>query len=290
MPFMRKIRQLAAATATLLFFLPVAVTAGYITLDIQTSVNKRAENVELLIHVRNSGDETARNVTPEAWIQDETFEFNPKNIDPDKIVMFQSNKRLEILRKMKKGTYPVYVLVKYTDSDQVDHYGPAYGILKTTNLEPVVPLDVQIEPLVMKSKGKLTVSVSSDTSTALTLFSTLYTTPQLETDPVSLQFELKPHSSKNFSFELVNKGLPDGSVVPVSLVLEMGTPSSHATKIFQTPVSIVMNESAFLENTAEGVDRGYFFFEAIIISVALLFLGLIITWLVYRKNWLTKRM
>jgi|GEM_PF-2812928 len=233
-----------------IFLAPFYADAGTITLNIRATVKKEKMNVKMIVEISNSGDDVAKNVRPFAFVDNSKFNFQSKRVPPGKSVTFVSEKRFDKLKSMKSGTYPVAFQIRYTDSDNVQHYAPAYGILKTANKYMQNPFNAKINPVTLNDSTDVTVSIHNTADSNARFIASLHTTPKIKISPSKIDCVLSKYDKTNILFKLINNGDQPGSVKPLHLFLEFDDVLFHSTKIFQIPLSIFdENSPALIHNS-----------------------------------------
>ena len=221
-----------------IFLVTFYANAGTITLNIRATVKKVKMNVKMIVEVTNSGDDMAKNVMPIAFIENSKFNFQSKQIPPGKTITFVSEKYFDKLNSMKSGTYPIAFQVRYTDSDNVQHYAPAYGILKTANKYLPNPFDAKINPITLNDSIDVTVSIHNTVDNNMRFIASLHTTPKIKISPSKIDCILGKNDKTNILFKLTNNGDQSGSVKPLHLFLEFDDVLFHSTKIYSVPLTI----------------------------------------------------
>jgi len=218
--------------------------AGTISLDIRTDVMRKGDRIEIMLRVRNAGDETARGVHPAARLEGTVFDFQPQDVPAGDMVELRATAAVSGLNLWKPGTYPIPIVVSYTDSEGTVRNAPSYGILRTANISvPAPSLQVNMPPRVtLMRTSEVSVGLLNTAERSFALTATLHSLAGVEISPRSCKIELGPEAVTNLLFSLANRAERPPVDAPLLLFVEVEDDQARGVGVFETVIS-VMNGS-----------------------------------------------
>lgn len=223
----------------------MTVRAGTISLDVSVTVDKHELDVELSIVVANQGDDTAHRVEPFAQVGGVSYLFDPAAIPPGQRQTFRKRQTIPAIADMKPGEYPVSVMVAYRDSEGAQYHAPAYGILRTADTEFSPQVKIQAEPVYLRDRAEVRVTVSvGDSVEEMSVKITPHTSPLVEVAPSSVSVPIDGEQPVTVEFELRNSdGVADASM-PLIFFAEAESADGHAIVVNDVPLTLVGDAGA----------------------------------------------
>jgi hypothetical protein len=239
----------------LILFTQDFAQAGTVILKSVVTVNKEKQEIEIIIQISNQGDDIASNVHPIAYIEDETFQFEPSDVAHGGMEIFKVKKQSDILPSLKLGTYPVRILISYMDSSSTLHEIPSVGVLRTANIPINMSIDAQMKSVTIKNnKEIIEVLVENLASEYSRVELELFTSSYISINPESHELLLGPNQQQTVPFKITSKVPTSYKVMPLLLFLKQYDETSHQTKLIESSITVTQASSAAPVSVAEQVN------------------------------------
>ena len=220
----------------------LVASAGTLTIETKTTVMTEGDRLKGSIEVWNRGNVAAHNVQANIIVLAERMKTSIKKLlTIDESHTFQFEK---ILPGIKKGRYPLTVIVDFHDVNQY----PFSAISCTTFSfqEDANPdLLCLIEDLTMDKKGELRIDIKNGGLGLRNIRATLILPREFSSPGTHIDFDIESRSQKTVDFEIENFYALSGASYPVFCVLEYDLRDTHYTAFSSAVVKIEKRENWF---------------------------------------------
>lgn len=215
--------------------------ASYISLNTTLASKVENNNLKVMVSVINKGDESAYNVQAE-------FRFGQKVILAEKKTelpvnsSYQAQATIPIPKMTKPGTYPLVLVMHYTDANQY----PFSALTCQTFVfqkEAVSPLFGQIKPATFSVAGKLHFTVRNFSNEEIKTKTYLVAPRELTVVEENLQLIIPPKSEQSSTFNVKNFSALSGSTYQVFAISEFEDQGLHYTIIAPGTVKIIEDKA-----------------------------------------------
>lgn len=225
-----------------IFGFNTSVTAGILRIETQTGVTVAGDQLKVRVTATNKGTGPAHNVQVHLLLLTERRHGPVKGqLDPGgtDTVLFKRT-----LAGIKKGRYPLTVLVDFHDANQY----PFSAVSCTTFY-----FKEDANPDLLCLGGNITVETGGDLQfTAKNLGfeprkvrATLVLPKELSTPGPQIALQIDPRSEKGVVFEITNFSALSGASYPVFCYFEYDSEETHYTAVARALVKIVKGENWF---------------------------------------------
>jgi len=240
----RRSRQLALFLTlfVLLFALNTSVRAGILRIETQTGVTVAGDLLKVRVRATNKGTGRAHNVQVHLILLSEQYHGPVKaRLDPGQTdtVLFERT-----LSRIKKGRYPLTVLVDFHDANQY----PFSAVSCTTfHFKEDANPDLLClgSDMALETGGELGFTVKNLGFEPRKVRATLVLPKELSTPRPHMDRDIDPRSEKPVVFEITNFSALSGASYPVFCYLEYDFEDTHYTALARALVKIVKGENWF---------------------------------------------
>ncbi len=218
--------------------------AGILAINTQTAVKTDADKFLGTIKVCNTGDVDAYDVQVTVIVSEEQIKSPLKKLlAPNEPDTFSVEKTLAGL---KKGRYPVTVIVDFHDANQ--HPFSAVSCTTFSFKEDVnADLVCVVDDLAMGKKGQLRVSLRNPGPGPRNCRATLVLPRELSSQKHSIDLEIAAGSEKTVAFEIENLSALSGSAYPVFCSVEYDLGDTHYAAVSGAVVRISQKQNWFYQ-------------------------------------------
>lgn len=217
-------------------------SAGILTIKIQTFLKTEGDTLKGIIKVWNKGNVAAHNVRTDIIILGERLNTPVKKlIGIDQFETFPFEKNLE---GIKKGRYPLTIMVNFHDANQ--HPFSALSC-RTFFFKKDVKADLLglIDGINIKKKGDLRFEIKNLGSGLKDIRASLILPKELSSPRTQVDLQIEPGRKKSVHFEIENFSALSGASYPIFGFLEYDLRETHYTAISRAIVTIAKEENWF---------------------------------------------
>ncbi len=216
--------------------------AGVLKIQTGTTVQATEDSVKITVRLTNRGTAVARNVQVHLKLLGETLDSNVEPaLAPDQSATFVFEKETD---GVKKGRYPLTVLVDFHDSNQYPFSAPS-GMTFSVGTDVNPDLAVLGKDVSMDEKGDLSFDAKNIGAREKQVRATLMLPRELSTPKPQINIQMGPRSQKELHFEVRNFSALAGADYPVFCYLEYELEDMHHTAVGTAVIKIVKDENLF---------------------------------------------
>jgi len=225
-----------------LFLWTTLARAGTVTMSAQTNVITWNDKLQIVIKIKNKGDETAHEVQASVPYRQRVL-LSPviKHVRPGEPHTFRFE---ESVSGMKPGRYPLTVTVHFQDGN-----GYPFSALSGTMFSVGSPVSAGhrcvAHDVTMVEKGKLLVDVRNLKSESKKITASVSLPREFSTPKSQVNFELGPEAERTIAFKIVNVSAMTNSANSLFCYLEYEQENTHYTAFTSATARIAKPGSWF---------------------------------------------
>lgn len=216
--------------------------AGTLTIETKATVMTKGDLLKGSIRVLNKGNVAAHNIQADVIVLGEQIKSPVK-----KLLAIDESHRFEfekMLKGIKKGRYPLQVIVDFHDANQYPFSAVScttFFLQKDTNPD----LFCLIDNLTMNRKGKLPIDLKNRGPSLKDIHVTLVLPRELYSPRPRVDFDMESRSQKIVEFTIENVYALSGASYPIFCVFEYDVRDTHYTALSGAVVTIEKSKNWF---------------------------------------------
>jgi hypothetical protein len=219
-----------------------AASASFISLNTSLSSKVEGDRLKIVVASVNKGDESAFNVQAELRVGGKTILAEKQGELP--IDSRYSAAAIFRLSLKKAGTYPLTLIMHYTDANQYP-----FSALTCQSFvyrrEAISPVFGQLKSAAFSKEGTLSLTLKNSGGTTIKTVTSLVAPRELTVDEKAGEVVIPAKSEKKIGFNLKNFSALAGSTYQVFAVSESEDAEMHYTSIAPGTVKIVAEQAIF---------------------------------------------